>query len=254
MYITQVFTILSLLSLVTATPSPKNYNATNTALTTTTKATESLKTVIWTSCGFGPDGNGGGCGVHTKTVLPQTTSSLPPQSQPHQYTNTTRAPTHEPTSIFFANTTTPVLTAPATVTATTNTTGVHNTTTLILTTSTAPFANHSLTTTTILTSIDLHNASTFTTAYTHTPLQSGSNYTYTGNGNYTRPSITNGHKFAAVETDSAAAISDSSSAGASVTGSSGSFSSSASSVSPPHLSALLMRLFVVTLSISSTIV
>ncbi|KAF5101775.1 hypothetical protein D0Z00_000637 [Geotrichum galactomycetum] len=195
-------------------------------------------------------------------MLPQKTSL---QSQPHHYTNTS-APTHEPTSFSFVNTTTPVLTTqtPATVTTTVNTnnittttehtTGVHNTTTLIHTTSTPPFANHSLSTTTILASVDLLNSSTFTTAYVHTPLQSSSNFSYTGNGNYTRASITNGHKLAAVETDSAAAISDSGSAGSLVTGSS-SFSNSASSLTPsPHLSALLMGLFIATIFTSSTIV
>jgi hypothetical protein len=269
MYISGVFTILTLLSLATATHSQKNYNATTMALTTTAHTPETLKTVIWTSCGFVPGDNGAACGLHTTTMLPQMTSIPPqqkPQSQTHGYSNTTCAPTHKPTSFSFANTTKPVLItlAPATVTATANTTNitttkhtteVYNTITLIHTTSTASFANHSLPTTTILASVDLRNSSTFMTAYLHTPqLQSSSNYSYTGNGNYTRPSITNGHKLAAVETNYAAAISDSGSAGASVTGSSGSFSNDASSLNPlPHLSALFMGIFFATLFISSTI-
>lgn len=132
MYLYQAIAILSFISVVAAGHPQKNYNVSTT--TSVSKHTlEPIRTVIWTSCNFAPGGKDAGCGVHTKTMLPKNSefpaTSVMVQSQPHYFTNTTRAP--KPTAFIFSNTSAPVVITQAPTTTIINTTSISNTTTIV---------------------------------------------------------------------------------------------------------------------------
>lgn len=349
MYLYQAFTILSFISAAAAGHPQKNYNV-STTVSVTKDNLGPIRTVIWTSCSLAPGGKDAGCGVHTKTMLPKKSEFPAPsvmiQSQPHRFTNTTRAPKPKPTTFIFLNTSAPVVITQAPKTTIVNTTSISNTTTMsnvttdhtiatanlttahpIVTanlttaypiataniTTTHPIATANITTahpiatvnittahpiatanittahpivtenvttnhttatittssaisfhnqsmplhtssttlpvnftlsTTMTASVDFHN-STFRTTFAHSSA-SHSNYTYSNHGNYSRPFITNGHRLAVAEIDSAAAISNHGSAVASTSG------TSMTSIAP-HLSVSLVGILLATLFLSVTI-